>query len=78
LQIQADILGIDVVKPQYTESTALGAAFAAGLAVNMWQSELDLPKCKSREYSSQIKDSERQTRLKEWKKAVQRTFHWIE
>jgi glycerol kinase len=49
MQLQADIMGIDIVKPVITETTALGAAFAAGLAVGVWQSTEEIKKIWKRE-----------------------------
>lgn len=78
MQRQADILGVDVVRPQVAETTALGAAYAAGLAVGVWPN-LDSLRANwqaDRTWQPQIDDSARAEGLAGWKKAVVRTFDW--
>jgi glycerol kinase len=80
MQFQADILGVPVIRPVVAETTALGAAYAAGLAVGFW-SDLDELRTKWREkkrWEPQIDDAERAILLTQWKKAVTRTFDWVE
>lgn len=80
MQFQADILGKPVVLPQVAETTALGAAYAAGLAVGFWNSLDDVTANwqESVRWKPQLSEEERNTRLGQWKKAVTRTFDWAE
>jgi glycerol kinase len=79
MQIQSDIMGIDVVKPVITETTALGAAFAAGLAVGVWKNTDELKKIWKREntWNSQSTSEWRKTGYEKWRKAITRTFDWV-
>jgi len=80
MQFQADILGVPVIRPVVAETTALGAAYAAGLAVGFW-SDLDELREKWQEkkrWEPQIDDAEREALLTQWKKAVTRTFDWVD
>lgn len=80
MQFQSDVLGVPVVRPEITETTALGAAYAAGLAVGMW-SGLDELRDMWREdarWTPSIDDDEREHRLARWRKAVTRTFDWVD
>jgi len=79
MQFQADILNVPVVRPIVTETTALGAAYAAGLAVGYWESLSDLRRNWSADktWYPLMTDGERSIRYKEWKKAVERTFNWL-
>ncbi len=80
MQFQADILGVPVIRPVITETTALGAAYAAGLAVGFWES-LDQLRSRWREgkrWIPNMEDSERQRQIHLWKKAVTRTLDWVE
>jgi glycerol kinase len=80
MQFQADILGIPVVRPVVTETTALGAAYAAGLAVGYW-STLDDLRTKWQEdkrWEPTIDADARAALLHTWKKAITRTFDWAE
>ena len=78
MQRQADILGVEVVRPQVAETTALGAAYAAGLAVGVWPSleSLRANWQADRTWQPQIDDAARAAGLAGWKKAVTRTFDW--
>uniref|UniRef100_A0A3Q2YQK6 Probable glycerol kinase n=1 Tax=Hippocampus comes TaxID=109280 RepID=A0A3Q2YQK6_HIPCM len=79
MQLQADILGVSVVKPSMSETTALGAAMAAGAAegVKVWSlSPSDLPRITSEKYEPQINSDESEFRFARWKKAVQRSMNW--
>ncbi|MDP3540365.1 MAG: glycerol kinase GlpK [Azonexus sp.] len=80
LQIQADLLGVPVVRPQITETTALGAAYLAGLAVGFWQDEAELSTLwqVDRRFESGISADQRATALAGWQRAVQRSLNWAE
>jgi glycerol kinase len=80
MQFQADILGVPVVRPKVSETTALGAAYAAGLAIGFWDNTDDLRANWEQDKVWQPNmDSETQKALYAgWKKAVTRTFDWIE
>lgn len=80
MQFQADILGVPVIRPKVAETTALGAAYAAGLAVGFWKdfSELRLNWGKDREWKPSMPEEKRVSQYAAWKKAVTRTFDWIE
>lgn len=77
MQFQSDILGIDVDRPEITESTALGAAFLAGLKAGIWNLE-DLKRVRKTEtrFEPKLDQSTRDLLYKHWKKAVERTFNW--
>ncbi len=80
MQIQADILGVDVVAPEVAETTALGAAYAAGIAVGYWEGEADV-KANWREahrWSPQMAPEEAARQYRLWRKAVTRTFSWVD
>jgi len=80
MQFQSDILGVPVVRPQVAETTALGAAYAAGLAVGFWANVEDLRTnwAKDKEWKPQMDATLRDKEYKNWKKAVTRTFDWVE
>ena len=80
MQFQADILGVPVVRPAVIETTALGAAYAAGLAVGFWSDlgELADNWHEDRRWEPRIDDAERARRMRLWKKAVTRTFDWVD
>ena len=80
MQFQSDILGVPVIRPRVTETTALGAAYAAGLAVGFWDSLEDLRSnwAKDREWTPVMEDSLRDRQYAGWKKAVTRTFDWVD
>ena len=80
MQIQADVMGIDVVRPKVIETTALGAAYAAGLASGSWKCPQDLRNNwhEDRRWSSTPRATAREEKYKLWKKAVERTLNWIE
>jgi glycerol kinase len=80
MQFQADILGVPVIRPVITETTALGAAYAAGLAVGFW-SDLDQLRSRWKEgkrWIPNMDDAERQRQIKLWKKAVTKTLDWVD
>ena len=78
MQFQSDLLNVPVIRPSITETTALGAAYAAGLAVGYWTSMEDLKQYWSvdKTWQPQMDDYARQAGVRGWKKAVQRTFDW--
>lgn len=80
MQLQADILGLEVVRPAVPETTALGAAYAAGLAVGVWAGldELRSNWHADRRWQPHWSDERRAQGFHEWNKAVDRTLHWIE
>jgi glycerol kinase len=80
MQFQADILGVPVVRPVVAETTALGAAYAAGLAVGFWSSLDDLRANwqEDRRWEPKMEEEERARQLRLWKKAVTKTFDWID
>jgi len=80
MQIQADVLGTTVSRPVVAETTALGAAYAAGLAVGFWESTDELRRNwqESKRWEPQWDDERREEAYGRWKKAVQRTLDWVE
>lgn len=79
MQFQADILNVPVVKPRVIETTALGAAYAAGLAVGFWKNldELTANWGRDRKWTPAMDEETRAHLYAKWKKAVTRTFDWI-
>ncbi|MDL4776480.1 glycerol kinase GlpK [Actinomadura xylanilytica] len=80
MQLQADILGVPVSKPVVAETTALGAAYAAGLAVGFWTSTDELRRNwnEDKRWEPTWNDEQRTTGYAGWKKAVTRTFGWVD
>jgi glycerol kinase len=80
MQFQADILGVPVVRPVVAETTALGAAYAAGLAVGFWNDtdELESNWQEEKRWEPSIGAAEREALLATWKKAVTKTFDWAD
>ncbi len=80
MQTQADIAGAPVERPHCVETTAMGAAYLAGLAVGYWKSKADVVKNWSidRTFTPAIGEAEREKRLKGWSKAVKCAYHWAE
>ena len=78
MQMQADIMGIDITRPLITETTALGAAYAAGLAVGFWKNTDELKKQwkQSRRWHPTSSSEERAVGYAGWKKAIERTLNW--
>jgi glycerol kinase len=77
MQFQADILGVPVVRPAVTETTALGAAYLAGLAVGFWQSNLDSAAAgKDRRFDPQMPATQARTLRERWSEAVARSKSW--
>lgn len=79
MQFQADILDVPVVRPVVRETTALGAAYAAGLAVGYWSGLDDLRANWSadRTWTPSMSEEERAQRYADWNKAVERTYNWV-
>jgi glycerol kinase len=80
MQFQADVLGVPVVRPKVAETTALGAAYAAGYAVGFWQSTDEMRQNWGMDHTWEpTPGSNASTELfAQWKKAVTRTFDWVE
>lgn len=80
MQLQADILGVAVVRPQVTETTALGAAYLAGLGVGFWdsQDEIAAQWQIERRFEPQMTPAERHARLDVWQRAIARSAQWAE
>jgi len=80
MQFQSDILDVPVIRPKVAETTALGAAYAAGLAVGFWKDykELRANWAKDKEWRPAMSTKSRKTLYSGWKKAVTRTFDWVE
>ena len=80
MQFQADVLGVPVIRPRVAETTALGAAYAAGLAVGFWGSEDELRAnwIRDCEWRPAMDPAEREGEYRLWKKAVTRTFDWLD
>ncbi|HEY1776695.1 MAG TPA: glycerol kinase GlpK [Solirubrobacteraceae bacterium] len=78
MQRQADVLGVPVLRPSVTETTALGAAFAAGLAVGFWSGLEELSERWSleRRWEPQLDEPEREAQHARWKLAVERSLDW--
>ncbi|MEL6821422.1 MAG: FGGY-family carbohydrate kinase, partial [Calditrichota bacterium] len=80
MQIQADLLGTTVVRPEITETTALGAAYLAGLATGFWkdQDEIQQQWKANRRFVAEMADEKVATQRKHWKRAVERSRGWVE
>ncbi|ART83765.1 glycerol kinase [Oceanisphaera profunda] len=79
MQFQADISHIEVIRPTVLETTALGAAFLAGLAVGMWQDTAQLAKLVStaQSFTPNMEPAQREALYQGWQKAVSRSRHWV-
>jgi glycerol kinase len=79
MQMQADMLGVPVIRPKVTETTALGAAYLAGLAVGVWQDaeELAAQWAVDRRFEPVWTDAERRVKRERWAEAVSRSRGWI-
>ena len=79
MQFQADILGVDVIRPKVAETTALGAAYGAGLAVGYWSSldEIRSLWAEDARWSSAMSDEERDRLHGRWQQAVERSLEWV-
>ncbi|WP_111768031.1 glycerol kinase GlpK [Nakamurella deserti] len=80
MQFQADILGVPVIRPVVAETTALGAAYAAGLAVGFWANEDDIRTnwAEDKRWEPQMDAADREKAYGQWKKAVTKTFDWVD
>ena len=80
MQFQADILGVPVIRPVVAETTALGAAYAAGLAVGFWANEDDIRTnwAEDKRWEPQMDAADREKAYAQWKKAVTKTFDWVD
>jgi glycerol kinase len=80
MQFQADQLGVDVIRPRVVETTALGAAYAAGIAVGFWAGQQDVTDnwSEGRRWQPQMDASERERLYRNWKKAVTKTLGWMD
>jgi glycerol kinase len=80
MQYQADVLGVPVIRPSVRETTALGAAYAAGLATGFWTEMDDLREnwVQDKEWHPQMDLDQREAEYAQWKKAVSRTFNWLD
>ena len=78
MQFQADLLGVPVVRPRVTETTALGAAYLAGLAVGFWQDEAELAALwqAERRFAPNMPETRRAALFGEWHRAVERALRW--
>lgn len=79
MQFQADITGVPVIRPVVTETTALGAAYVAGLTVGLWSEESELRSlwAEDRRFEPQMEPSVRERLLAEWAKGVARSLDWV-
>jgi glycerol kinase len=80
MQFQADILGVPVVRPKVAETTALGAAYAAGIAVGFWNGEQDVIDnwAEDKRWEPSMDEADREKTFRNWKKAVTKTFDWVD
>jgi len=80
MQFQADVLDVPVVRPAVRETTALGAAFAAGLAVGFWADEHELRErwAEDRRWLPRMEPSTREREYAQWRKALTRSYDWVE
>ena len=80
MQLQADILGIDIVRPRIQETTALGAAYAAGLAVGYWSGldEIRAQWQQSRTWNPTTDEQAREKGFRQWRRAVEKSLDWVE
>ncbi|MDA3647821.1 glycerol kinase GlpK [Saccharopolyspora indica] len=80
MQFQADILGVPVIRPVVAETTALGAAYAAGLAVGFWESEEDIRSnwAKDKQWDPKMPTELREKEYAQWQKAVSKTLDWVD
>ncbi|CAM3061426.1 Glycerol kinase [Arthrobacter ulcerisalmonis] len=80
MQFQADILGVPVIRPKVVETTALGAAYAAGLAVGFWKDlgELSANWSEDKRWEPAMEQAEQDRQLRLWKKAVTKSMDWVD
>ena len=79
MQFQADVLGVATIRPKVSETTALGAAYAAGIAVGVWSGTDDVTRNwgEDKRWEPQMDSGEVEARYARWKEAVQRTLGWV-
>ncbi len=79
MQFQADMLGVSVVRPEVTETTALGAAYLAGLATGLWRDtdEVAAQWREDRRFEPSMDEDERAARLVDWRRALDRSKGWV-
>jgi len=80
MQFQADMLGVPVVRPEVAETTSLGAAYAAGLATGFWSDQESLRENwqVAKRWEPKMDEEKREELYRGWKKAVERTFDWVD
>jgi glycerol kinase len=80
MQFQADIMGVPVVRPEVTETTALGAAYLAGLATGFWGGldEIAAQWRAERRFEPTMHADQRESMLAQWRRAVERSRRWVE
>ncbi len=80
MQFQSDILDVPVIRPKVSETTALGAAYAAGMAVGFWSGVEDLRQnwAEDKTFHPAMESTVRESYYRQWKKAVDRTFDWVD
>jgi len=80
MQFQADMLGVDVVRPRVVETTALGAAYAAGLATGYWRDPADLQGNwrADRRWQPTMVRGRREQLYRSWQKAIGRSLQWLD
>jgi glycerol kinase len=80
MQFQADVLGVPVVRPVVTETTALGAAYLAGLEVGFWSSQQEIASQwkMDRRFEPRMPEDERLTRIAKWHRAIERSRAWVD
>ncbi len=80
MQFQSDLLGVPVVRPRVAETTALGAAYAAGLATGFWSGLDDLRANwqMDRQWQPQMPEAQCERLYRGWQKAVERSMHWLD
>ena len=79
MQFQSDVLGVPVIRPRTIETTALGAAYAAGLAVGFWENETAIRTnwAEGKRWEPQMSPGDREWLFDRWRQAVTRTFDWV-
>ena len=78
MQMQADLLGVPVVRPKVLETTALGAAYLAGLATGVWKSRQEIAQQwkVAKRFEPKMKRDESEQRMREWRRALERAKGW--
>jgi glycerol kinase len=80
MQFQADVLGVPVIRPKVTETTALGAAYAAGLATGFWRDQDELRErwAEDKRWEPAMDQDIREREYARWRKAVERSLDWVD